>query len=341
MKRLRVLALLHREFVPPEPLVGVDDAWDKPWRMEHNVLLTLRELGHRVEVLPIEDEVAPIRAAIEEFRPHVAFNFTIQFHDVGAYDAHVVSYLELLRTPYTGCNPRGLLLAGDKALSKKILGWHRIRVPGFAVFKRGRVVRMPARLAFPLFVKSVGEHASIGISQASVVHDEASLRQRVEFVHEKVGTDAIAEQYIQGRELTVGVIGNSRLQVLPVWEMTFENLPDRAEAIATSRVKWDHAYQEKVGLQTHPAVELPEETDRRIRRMAKRIYRALDMSGFARIDLRMDEAGEVYVLEANPNPDLSIGEDFAESAAVAGLDYPHLVQRILNLGIAYEVPWKG
>ncbi len=341
MKKLRVLALAHKEFVPPESPGTVEETRDKPWRMERDVLETLRELGHEVLVLPISDEIAPIRAAIEEFEPDIAFNFTIMFHDVGAYDAHVVSYLELLRTPYTGCNPRGLLLAGDKALSKKIMGWHRINVPKFAVFKQGKAVRMPARLKFPLFIKSVVEHASLGISQASVVHDEASLIKRVAFIHDKIGTHAIAEQYIQGRELTVGVIGNERLQTLPVWEMTFENLPDSSEAIATSRVKWNLAYQDKVGCRTHPAEGLSETSERAIQRMAKRIYRALDMSGFARIDLRMDAEENVYVLEANPNPDLSIGEDFAESALKAGLEYPALIQRILNLGVAYEVPWKG
>jgi len=341
MKKLRVLALIHKEYVPPEDAGTVEETRGKPWRMERDVLATLKELGHEVQVLPINDEVAPIRKAIEEFQPDVAFNFTVQFHDVGAYDAHVVSYLELLKTPYTGCSPRGLLLAGDKALSKKVMGWHRISVPKFAVFKLGKKIRMPARLEFPLFVKSPVEHASLGISQASIVHDEESLKKRVEFVHDKLGTDAIAEQYIQGREITVGVIGNDRLQTLPVWEMTFDNLPDSSEPIATSQVKWNLAYQKKIGCRTHPAEGLSEASERAIQRMAKRIYRALDMSGFARIDLRMDADEKVYVLEANPNPDLSIGEDFAESALKAGIEYPALIQRILNLGIAYEVPWKG
>ncbi|MFT5287247.1 MAG: D-alanine-D-alanine ligase [Planctomycetota bacterium] len=341
MKKLRVLALMHKEFVPPDSAGDVSETRGEPWRMERDILATLRELGHEVQVMPLTDEVAPIRKAIDEFKPDVAFNCTIHFHDVGAYDAYVVSYLELLKTPYTGCNPRGLLLAGDKALSKKILGWHRIGVPGFAVFQVGKKVRMPKRLKFPLFVKSVGEHASLGISQASIVHDQEALANRVEFIHGKLGTSAIAEQYIQGRELTVGVIGNDRLHVLPVWEMTFDNLPSTSEPIATARIKWDLAYQKKVGLKTHPVEGLAEESKARIQHLAKRIYRALDMSGFARIDLRMDADENVYVLEANPNPDLSIGEDFAESASVDGIDYPQLIQRILNLGVAFEVPWKG
>ena len=341
MKKLRVLALMHKEFVPPENAGNVAKTRAEPWRMERDILRTLLELGHDVQVMPVTDEVAPIRKAIDEFKPDLAFNCTIAFHNVGTYDAYVVSYHELLKTPYTGCNPRGLLLAGDKALSKKILGWHRIGVPSFAVFKVGQSVRIPKRLRFPLFVKSVGEHASLGISQASIVHDQAALQKRVEFIHEKLGTSAIAEQYIQGRELTVGVIGNDRLHVLPIWEMTFENLPDRSEPIATARIKWDLAYQKKIGLCTHPVEGLSAETKARIQRLAKRIYRALDMSGYARIDLRMDATERVYVLEANPNPDLSIGEDFAESALIEGIEYPQLIQRILKLGVAFEVPWKG
>jgi len=151
-----------------------------------------------------------------------------------------VSYLELLQVPYTGCNPRGLFLARDKALSKKLLHYHRIRVPDFAVMKRGRRIQRPKRLDFPLIVKSLTQEASIGIAQASVVEDDAKLVERVQFVHESIGTDAIVEQFIAGRELYCGVIGNERLRVLPVWELTFDNLPEGRHAIATERVKWSY-----------------------------------------------------------------------------------------------------
>ncbi len=340
MKRLRVLVLMHADQVPPGSIEGLSDKDISPWRMEYDVITALHELGHEVRPLGLQDELMPARRAISEWKPHIVFNLIMHFHDVGLYDAHVVSYLELLRQPYTGCNPRGLLLANDKALSKKVMAWHRIPVPAFASFRQSRKRKRPARLNFPLIVKSVGEHASMGIAQASIVHDDESLRDRVAFIHRTVGTDAIAEEYIKGRELTIGVIGNERLTTFPIRELKFESLPEHSEPIQTSKVKWDLDYQKKVGAYTKPADDLPEEVARGIAKLAKRVYRALDQSGFARIDLRMNESGKVFVLEANPNPDLCLAEDFAQSARDVGLDYRTLVQKILTLGLNFRPLWK-
>ncbi len=339
MKRLRILLLMHEELVPPDSLRGLPEKEKLLVTMEHDVLGGLRALGHDVQSVGVRDELAPIRTAIEGFEPDVVFNLLMHFHGLGVYDAHVVSYLELLRTPYTGCNPRGLMLCGDKVLAKKVLAWHRIPTPRFASFERGKAVRAPARLAYPLFVKSSAEHSSIGIAQASVVHDADELRERVAFIHRTVGTDALAEEYVEGRELYVGLIGNQRLQALPVWEMQFTRLPAGSEPIATSRVKWDPAYQRKIGVRTGPA-RLSEDVERRILHLSKRIYRALGLSGFARVDLRLTPEGEVVVLEANPNPDLCRAEDLARSAKRAGLEYEALLQRIVTLGRSWAAPWK-
>lgn len=342
MRRLRVLVLMHQELVPPDSLEGHSEEEINRWKMEYDVLAALNALGHEVRGVGATDELAPIRQAIEEFKPHLCFNLLMHFHDAGVYDSAVVSWLELLKTAYTGCNPRGLLLAGDKALSKKVLNYHRIRTPRFLTFPRGRSMRaLPKSLRFPLIVKSKSEHASTGISQASIVRDEDALRERVEFVHRNVGTAAIAEEYIEGRELTVGIVGNKRLQVFDVWEMFFDDLPDSAPAIATSNVKWNKAYQKKIGLRTGPALDLTDELQERIKRQAKRVYRALELSGYGRIDLRLDEEGQPWILEANPNPDLCFGEDLAESADAAGVSYEELVQRILNLALRYQAPWMG
>jgi len=189
-------------------------------------------------VLGVSHDLAPIRQHVEGFQPHVVFHLLMEFQDVAVYQAHVTGYLELLRVPYAGCNPRGLLLARDKALSKLLFRVHRIPTPGFLVFARDRAIRVPKRLGYPLIVKSVDEEASLGIAQASIVHDEEHLRERIAFVHRRVATDAIAEQYVAGRELTIGVLGNDRLATFPVWEMFFENLPEGSEPIATARVKW-------------------------------------------------------------------------------------------------------
>jgi D-alanine-D-alanine ligase len=206
----------------------------------------------------------------------------------------------------------------------------------FVVFPRGRVARRPRRLAYPLIVKSLTLDASIGISQASVVDDDARLQERVRFVHQSIGTDALVEQYIEGRELYVGVLGDRRLEVLPVWELSFERLPEESRRIATERLKWSLTYRKKHGIVSGPARPLPEKVEARIRETCKRVYRSLMLSGYARIDLRMNEAGEPFVLEANPNPQLSADEDFAQAAKAAGIEYDALVQRILDLGLRFE-----
>jgi D-alanine-D-alanine ligase len=260
-----------------------------------------------------------------------------EFGGVGVFDAHVASFLEMLGLPYTGCNPRGLMLAHHKAFAKMICRYHRIHVPGFHVFPIGRKVRRPKKLGLPLLVKSLTEEGSVGISQASVVDSDEKLAERVDFIHRNIGTDAIAEQYIDGREIYVGVLGNERLQTLPIWELYFTKLREQAPRIATGRVKWDYAYQQQVGIETRPAEALPDGLDRSVPHLCKRVFRALSLSGYARIDLRIAESGKVYLLEANPNPQLAYGEDFAEAAHHGGLAYDRMLQRILNLGRRYRL----
>ncbi len=341
MKPLRILQLMHADLVPPDSIEGLSEELMAPWKMEYDVWAGLCNRGHEVLKLGVCDDLGVIRDAIDTFKPHLAFNLLEEFHGVAVYDHFVVSVLELMKQPYTGCNPRGLMLAHDKGLSKKILAYHRIGVPEFAVFRLGRKVRRPERLAFPLLVKSLTDEGSVGIAQASVVYDDAKLAERVAFVHRTLGADAIAEQYIAGREFYVGVMGHNRLRTLPVWELVFDNLPDQSHAIATSRVKWDFEYQKQVGVRTQLAVDLPPALAQRIERLSKRIYRVLNLSGYARLDFRMDAAGRVYLIEANPNPNLSFGEDFAESAEVAGIHYGDLLERILRLGLTYRPAWRG
>jgi len=341
MKKRRVAILMHEDLIPPDTIEGLSEADVAPFRTEYDVFSTLRDLGHDVHRVGVSDSLGVIRDVISRFKPHVFFNLLEEFHGLGVYDAHVVSFLELMRQRYTGANPRGLMLAHDKALSKMVCRYHRINVPGFAVFPVGRAVRRPARLPFPLFVKSLTEEGSVGISQASIVHDDAELKTRVEFIHRTLHTDAIAEQYIDGRELYVGVMGNQRLITLPIWELHFRNLREDAPRIATGKVKWDYKYQQKVGVETAVAADLPNGLDVAIPRLCKRIYRALSLSGYARIDLRLAPDGQVYLIEANPNPQLAYGEDFAESAYAMGIHYPELLHRIINLGLTYKLTGVG
>ena len=336
MSKLRVLALMHRHLIPPDTIPEGTDLAAAPWRTEYDVMTTLKAMGHEVQPLAVHDDLGDIRRASTEWKPHIAFNLLEGFDDITIFDQNVVSHLELLKLPYTGCNPRGLTLSRDKSLSKKLLAYHRIRVPEFDVYRIGRPVRRHKRLAFPLIVKSLTQEASIGISQASVVESDEKLKERVAFIHESIGTAAIAEQYIEGRELYVGVIGNQALQALPVWELFFTNMPADARRIATDRVKWSVKYQKKYGIDSGPAKDIAEADCDKLQHTCKRAFRALELSGYARIDLRLDQAGNAWVLEANPNPQIAKGEDFAASAEKTGIGYEALLQRIINLGLRWQ-----
>ena len=324
--KLRVLVLTHQSIELPRRVKG-------SWKTEHHVISAIRRLKHDTKLLGNVEEVAAIRTTLFEWKPHITFNLMEEFRGEGIYVPYVLGYLQLMRQPFTGCNPTGLLLADDKVLAKKLLRYHRIPAPDFTFFPRGRAIRRPRRLPFPLIVKSSTEHGSAGIAQASLVTSDEKLTERVKFIHTQLGTDAVAEQYIEGRELYLGIIGNRRLQTFPVWEMRFENLPDNTPRIATERVKWNLEYQKKHGIKTGRAKDLPDAVADRIAKLCKRVYRILGLSGYARMDFRLTDDGRIFLLEPNPNPDLARDEDFAESAKAVGMGYDKLIDRVLKLGL--------
>jgi len=334
-RKLRVIVLMREDLVPPETLDGVENKEKEEWRAEYDVVSTLRAMGHDVCPVGVRSDLGVIREAIEKCQPHVAFNLLEEFDGYPHFDQHVVSFLELMKQKYTGCNPRGLTLARDKALTKKILAYHRIYAPRFAVFPPNRKVEASRRLKYPLFVKSVSDEGSVGISQASIVRDDEKLRERVEFIHRQNQTAAIVEEFIEGREVYVGIIGNRKLQAYTPWELVMNNLPDGAPVIATGKVKWDLEYQKKIGLETIPA-KLDPKLKEEFERLSKRIYRILDLSGYARIDYRLTEDGRIYALEANPNPQIARDEDFADSAEHCCMKYKALLQKIMTLGMSYD-----
>jgi D-alanine-D-alanine ligase len=336
MRRLRILVLMHPDCMPPDSTDGYSAKEINAWKTEFDVVSTLRAAGHDVRPLGVQEEIKPVRDEIESFKPQVVYTLLEEFHYTSAFDQHIASYLELMKVPYTGCNPRGLILARGKDLSKTLVHHRRIAVPAFAVFPMRRKVKRPARLALPLIVKSLSEDGSVGISQASIVDTDEQLAERVAFVHERLETAAIAEQYIEGRELYVGVLGNNRLQVLPVWELKFGNLGggQGARQIATKKAKHDPDYQERVGIVDGPADDLAPEVYARIQRTAKRIYKILGLDGYARIDFRLAADGTPYFIEANPNPEIAKSQEFATAAKHDGMDYPELLHRILTLGIS-------
>ena len=335
--KYRVLVFTSQDYEHAETESDFEDKPIVEWKSEFDVITTLEALGHQTRVLSDVSEFGEIRLVLNAYQPQVVFNLLEEFRGEGIYVPYVLGYLELHHLPFTGCNPYGLVVCDNKSLLKKILRYHRIPVPESALYGRGRAARrLPRRMKFPAIVKSASMHGSVGIAQASVVTNDEKLQERVQFIHDHIQTDAIVEEYIEGRELYAGVLGNQRLHVFPVWELTFGNLPDGARPIATDKVKWDEDYQEKLKIYTGPAENLPEGVESRIVRYCKRAYKALGMSGYARMDFRLTDDGRLYLLEPNPNPDLNKDEDFAHSAAAAGIEYPELIQRIINLGFRYR-----
>lgn len=340
MRPLRILAVMHDAMVPPEDVSG-HDLGTVDWKMEFDVTITLKQMGHEVRCLGVDNKLDALRRQVDEWHPHIVLNMVEDFFDIPTFDVNFVGYLELLRTPYTGCNPRGLLLGRDKALSKKVMAYHGIPTPRFQEFPEGRKPKKPFDLEYPAIVKALVKEASAGISQASIVDSDEKLIERIAFMHEQIGGDAVAEQFIPGRELYVGVIGNQRPHAFPIWEMLFEKWPENLPKIATGMVKFSPKYQKKRGIKTARAGDLPPKLASEIQRACIRAYKALDLSGYARVDIRLTPEGKFYVLEANPNPQLAFGEDFAESAEHDGMSYEELLQKILNLGLSYRPDHRG
>ena len=225
------------------------------------------------------------------------------------------------------------MLARDKALTKKVLAYEGIRIPHFMVCKHGDPVSRPSDLRFPLIVKPLDEDASVGIAQSSVVRDDEALNSRILFIHEKIGTDAIVEEFIEGRELYVGVIGNDRPKALPPIEMVFKNEPNVEGRIATFKAKWSHKYRESRGIENMVAVDLSKSLIQRLSDVAVRTYKAAGLRDYGRIDVRLAHDDAIYVVEANPNPYLAEGEDLAWAAEEAGYPYQDLIEKLAEMTV--------
>jgi D-alanine-D-alanine ligase len=329
-KKLKVLALF--DAIRP---TKIDQDLSKEmktedWKTEANVLAALGELGYPTEHLAIFDNLDLLRQKLESFAPDVIFNLADQFKNNRGFDQNIASLLEMQGVPFTGCGATGLVLSKHKGTSKKILGYHHIHVPNFVVIPRGQRIARLKRPKFPLLVKPVKEEASYGISQASFVTSDEQFKERVAFLHESHDCDVIAEEYIEGRELYVSVMGNAKLTVFPIRELVFREVPPNEPKIATYKAKWDEEYRKRWGLQNQFPEGLEPALVAKIEETCKRIYRLLTIEGYARIDLRLTAANEIYFIEANPNPILAADEDFAQAAGKAGLTYPQLIDRIIR-----------
>jgi D-alanine-D-alanine ligase len=332
-KKLKVLALFDARGPTTIDQDFSAEMKTEDWKTEANVMSALDTLGYRAGHLALSDDLDLLRQKLASFAPDVLFNLADEFKSNSGFDQNIASLLEMQGVPFTGCGATGLLLCKHKGISKKILGFHRIRVPNFVVIPRRQRIRRPKQLKFPIVVKPVKDEASYGISQASFVETDEQFRERVSFIHEKHNADVIAEEYIVGRELYVSLMGNLHLTVFPIRELVFAEMPADAPRIATYSAKWNEEYRKRWGLKNQFAEDLDQALVAKIKRMCKRIYRLLTIDGYARIDLRLTADNDVYFIEANPNPILAADEDFALAAGKAGLPYPRLIDRIIRLGM--------
>lgn len=327
---------MHSDLVPPDEIDGKKlDRFTTDWITEYDVIKCLKSMGHEVIKLGIYSDLSKIRTALEEHQPDMIYNLLEEFDGESLFDSHVAAYLELLRIPFTGCNARGLMLARDKALTKKILTYHRLATPKFVVFPRNRKVKKPKSLEYPLIVKSLTEEASLGLAKASIVHNDEKLIERVKFIHEKVGSDAIVEQFIEGREFYIGIYGNYQLNSLPVWELVFTKSDNPEKEFYSRRAKWNEKYRKRKGIKGQ-AAKLNAKKEQEMVAIAKKAYKTLSLSGFARIDLRMTSEGKIYLIEANPNPNIATDDEFALSAFHQGMKYEELLGKILSLGKSWS-----
>jgi D-alanine-D-alanine ligase len=311
---------------------ALKDEEDKP--TEADVLACLQRLGHEVDTLAVFDDVLCMVEKLKSFAPDVVFNLTESFHSSRAHEPNIPALLELMRVKYTGARPDGLMLCKDKALAKKVLAYHRVRVPHFVISTELRPLKRLRRFVYPAFVKPAGEESSDGIAKASFAKSEEEALERARFIHEKFHCDALIEEYIEGRELYLSVMGNRKLSVFPPREIFFHDVPEDMPKFATFKAKWDDTYRKKWGIQNGPAHELPAGVEEKLARLARKVYRVLKITGFGRVDVRLTSAGEVVVIEANPNPSLACEDDFAQAAAAAGLAYDALIQKILDTAAA-------
>jgi D-alanine-D-alanine ligase len=313
------------ETFSPETLKEQEDK-----QTEADVLACLQRLGHEVDTLAVFDDVVSIIEKLKSFAPEVVFNLTESFHSKRAHEPNIPALLELMKVRYTGARPDGLMLCKDKALAKKVLAYHRVRVPHFVISSESRPLKRLRRFIFPAFVKPVSEESSEGVAKASFARSEEEALERARFIQEKFHCDALIEEYIEGRELYLSVLGARKLAVFPPREIFFDQVPDDEPKFATFKAKWDDAYRKKWGIQNGPARELPAGLEEKLARLARKVYRVLKIQGLGRIDVRLTAAGEIVTIEANPNPSLAREDDFAQSAASAGLEYDALIQKILD-----------
>lgn len=335
-KKLKILLLIDILFEASPGYDYKDELKEPDFSGYTKMLKALTGKGHEVRILGLYKKIEPLFEEIKLIRPDVIFNLADVFNDKSHFDKNIASILEMLEIPYTGASPTSLLVCNNKALNKKILSYHRIHVPNFRTYYRNHKIKIPKKLKLPCVVKPLNEEASRGISLASVVDTHEALAERVQFIHNNMNGDAIAEEYIEGREFYVSVFGSKKLTVLPFREMIFGNLSEDEPRIATYKAKWDEAYRKKWQITNEPAKNLDDVVIKKIQDLCKRAYRALEMQCYVRFDIRLTPDKKIYIIEPNANPSLLPDDEFVLSAKKAGISFDQLVDRLITLALKRE-----
>ena len=334
MKSLKVLLLFDLSInLSPEAYA---DYWPTAeWKTERDVRNTLIKLGHEVIPLGIHDDIEPFLKIVKDQKPDLVFNMSEAFSGKRNFEPNLTALMELVGVPFTGAGPMSLQICKDKGLTKSILGYHEISTPKFLVAKKSRPFPLSAlrKFPFPAFIKPLQLESSEGIAQVSYAANEKEALARVKYIHDKLGVDAIVEEFIDGREVYVSILGNDKLSVFPARELFFKQVPDSEPKFATYKSKWDREYRKKWGIDSGWVNELPEPMQKKLNDVCKKIYRLLNIQGFGRIDLRI-RGDEIYFIEANPNPSIAKKEDYALSANKAGVEYDELIARIVSLSLS-------
>jgi D-alanine-D-alanine ligase len=321
------ITVLHTKDALDDPVDPLLDQLDQ----------ALTENGHTSTRVSVDDSVEPVIEQLKSSQPDLVFNLAESFRGKSALESNVAALLNLMDLRYTGSSPAGLILAGDKTLTKKVLAFHGIQSAKFATVFRGQL-DWAHEINFPLLVKPPQEDASLGITQKSVVHDVKELLDVISTTQQEYQSPVLVEEFIDGREFYVGVIGNSNAEALPIVELDFSKFPAGLPKIASWEAKWGDEGDEKgaefEGTKSVFPTDLSEELTQKIQRVAIDAFQALRLRDYSRIDLRVTADEEIFVIEANPNCYLEKNSEFARAALKSGLEYPALIARILELASA-------
>jgi D-alanine-D-alanine ligase len=336
MSKLKVVVLFDRVLVDEDEEAAASDkspvvrTLDKK-EVEEEVADALVKLGHE-PVLHELDGTPKSLLALARLDCDLVFNLTESFGDDDTADFKIAGFLELIGKKYTGSGTHGLLLAQDKAIAKKMFAFHGVRTPTFAKSYRGRL-DFSHDLQFPVIVKPAREDGSIGIEFSAVVTSIRELMERIDWLHANFDSPVLIEEYIDGREMYVGVIGNDNPEALPVIELDLSKLPDGTPRIAAAEVKWGKGTDAYRDTKSAVATDLPDETVKLLQQTAVAAYQTLELRDYGRVDMRLKPDGQVYVIEVNPNPWLSSKAEFAMAARKSGRPYPQLIGEITELAL--------